>query len=54
MMSEYVPERSGGENYCMNCGKVIPFVGNPFTPGMWVCEECQKMMAVATMDLPEH
>ena len=54
MTTENNPEYSGGENYCINCGKVIPFVGNPFTPGMWVCEDCRTKMDVASLDLPER
>jgi len=53
MGNENVSESSGGENYCVNCGKVIPFIGNPFTPGMWVCEECQEKMIAIAADLPE-
>ncbi len=50
MKNESVQEPSNGENYCINCGKVIPFIGNPFTPGMWVCEECQEKMNRAVTD----
>jgi RNA polymerase-binding transcription factor DksA len=53
MESENVPECSGCENYCINCGKAIPFIGNPFTPGMWVCEECQAAVHEAAADLSE-
>lgn len=53
MENEHASECSGCENYCINCGKVIPFIGNPFTPGMWVCEECQAEVNDAATDLPE-
>lgn len=53
MKNENVLEESCGENYCINCGKVIPFIGNPFTPGMWVCEECQTKMIAITTNMSE-
>jgi len=53
MIDETVFEPMAGENYCINCGKPIPFIGNPFTPGTWVCEECQEKMIAITADMPE-